>query len=191
MGLGPYALTNFTAASSMFGYLADQQTRIEKIIEIATARIEKYTRRRLKERTHTDIVLDGPGGSVLMLPEYPISSITSIIPDSGRTFDVGGALDASSYLLYSDCGSLTLLNGSWPSVPGSIKVSYVAGYGEDHEDYPILEGACLAMVQWLHTRFTGYIGKRSETNADGMNVGYEIEMPLDVQRDLERFVRYV
>jgi hypothetical protein len=39
----------------------------------------------------------------------------------------------------------------------------------------------------MQSRYAGFIGKRSETNADGMNIGYEIDIPANVRAMIEPF----
>jgi hypothetical protein len=189
MAVGDYALTSWVNAKAMFGYLDDESAKVEKLIDIATARMEQYSRLKIKARDYVGIMVDGSDCADLLLPYYPINSIASIIPDSARGFDVALALATDEYVHYPDLGIVTLYSGSFPSGAATVKVTYNGGYDEDHYLSPLIEGACLEFVHWLKTRFAGGIGKRTETNADGMSVGYEIDMPLNVRQVLDEIKR--
>lgn len=189
MAVGTYALTTWAKAQAMFGYLADQQTKVESLIDIATARMELYAKRNLLARAYTDAIIDGSGVARLAFPQWPVNSITTIYADDDRAFGVETAVASTEYQLNSAAGVATLYEDIWPSGIGTIKATYNAGYATTHAYYPVLESACLEFVNWMVTRWAGFIGKRVETNADGMNVGYEIEMPLNVKAALDDIAR--
>jgi len=185
MATGPYALTSWASATAMFGYLSDDQVRVEKFIDIATARMEQYTRRKLLARGYTGVLIDGSGCRKLNMPEYPVNTITSMYIDSSRVFGPDTALAATDYCINPEAGIVELYSRWFPSGPGTVKATYNAGYDDDHPYYPLLESACLEFAHWIKTRWAGFIGKRTETNADGMNVAYEIEIPVNIRTMLD------
>ncbi len=189
MAVGEHALTSWKTAVSMFGYLNDEQTLVEKLIDQATARMELYTKRKLAARDYDAVQLDGTGRDYLLLPEYPVNSIESVNLDSSRTFGDATLLDSSDYIIDSDAGIIRLFSGVFPGYRGSVLVSYNAGFASTSQLYPMLEGGCLETVHWLKTRYAGGIGKRTETNADGMSVGYEIDLPVNVRSMLDEIMR--
>ena len=189
MATGDYALTSWTTAAAMFGYLADEQAKVEKIIDIATARMEQYTGRKLLARDYVNLLIDGSDWVRLNMPEYPVNSIASIYVDSSRVFGVETLLPSTDYGIHTESGIIELYSGWFPSGAKTIKASFNAGYDQEHAYYALIESACLEFVHWMKTRWAGYIGKRSETNADGMNVGYEIDIPVNVRSMLDDIMR--
>lgn len=189
MSVGEHALTSWATAASIFNYLADEQEGVERLIDQATARMELYTKRKLKARDYTDVQLDGNSRDYLLLPEYPVNSIVSVNVDSSRTFGDATLLDSSDYIVDSEAGIIRLFSGLFPGYRGSVLVSYNAGIASTSQFCPMLEGGCLETVQWLKTRYAGGIGKRTETNADGMSVGYEIDLPVNVRSMLDEIMR--
>jgi len=189
MSVGEHALTSWATAAAIFGYLDDEQAAVERLIDQATARMELYTKRKLKARDYAAVHIDGTGRDYLLLPEYPVNSIVSVNIDSTRAFDSETALESTDYSVDSDSGILRLFSGTFPAAFDAVLVSYNAGYSATCQLYPMLEGACLETVQWLKTRYAGGIGKRTETNADGMSVGYEIDLPVNVRSMLDEIMR--
>ena len=79
-----------------------------------------YTDRTLAKTTHTDAYIDGPVESpYLLLPEYPIVSITHIYEGD----DELTAGDDDDYMVYrSDAGILRSIGGYWLEGPDTVKV---------------------------------------------------------------------
>jgi len=168
----------------------DEQDRIHMLINQASARIESYTGRRLKSRTYAGasaLVLDGTGTGVLILPHRPIVSITHLYVDSSRIFASDSEILAASFSVDSEAGMIRLYSGSFPDALDAIKIECVAGFATTHEAFPVLETACLELVKWMQSRYAGFIGKRTETNADGLNIGFEIDIPSNVKAMVDPF----
>lgn len=85
---------------------------------------------------------------VLRLPEYPVRSITSIYEDENALGGAAsGAFPSSSLLTdgqdffldisqsgFAKFGRVIRQNNYWPVLPGSIKVTYAAGWSADELD---------------------------------------------------------
>lgn len=186
------ALVTLVEYKDIFSITGDEENdSIQRLINLASAAIESHCRRLLKARVFTDQLLDGKGRPTLVFPEYPLQSVTSINVDSARTFAAATFLAATDFDIDKASGMLYLRSGSFPSAMRVIKTTFRAGYETTDPEYPVLQGACFEYVRWIKSRYSGFIGKRVETNADGMNIGYEIEMPLNVRLSLEGFVRRI
>lgn len=131
---------------------------------IASARqlFETMTGRQLITATRI-FGLDGfPYDGVIELPRPPLQSVTGVVYDDSsgveQTLDeatytvIGSGLDA-----HAPRGRIVLGDGeSWPSViagKNTVRVTYVAGYAERHDDIPPLIKAVLYdMVRKFHAR---------------------------------------
>jgi hypothetical protein len=161
------------------------------LINIASSRIERYTHRRLVAQDYEDttaLILDGSGRDVLLVPHYPLNSIEHLYVDTDRVFGVDTEIEAGDYLIKSESGLIVLYDDVFPADVASVKLECNAGYEDTSEAWPILQAACVETVRWMASRFSGFIGKRTETNGDGMSVGYEIELPLNVKGMIDDFV---
>lgn len=122
----------------------------------AEAKVRRYLRRNVTQATYTHYL---PGnvnpwdvadrlpfsGPTLWLTEAPVRSITSIYVDrGGKAGQASGAFPASSLLVagtdymldikstgWCPSGRVILNAGEWPADPGSIKVTYVAGWTDN------------------------------------------------------------
>ena len=102
----------------------DFDTIFEIFINSVSDEFNAYVGRKLGKATYTDVYFDGPAGSDLLLPHFPVVSITSIEED-GDTLVEG---DYDDYLLYADAGIIRRVMGSWLRGNKTIKITYVAGY---------------------------------------------------------------
>lgn len=90
--------------------------------------------------------LDGRGGRDLVLPVWPIVSVTSIYEDSAWDFAADSLVASSDYAIFqADAGIVrltsTATHGTWADgIPGAIKATYTAGYAEIPADLEGLAG---------------------------------------------------
>jgi hypothetical protein len=192
MSLAANALATFADSKTMFGYQDDEQSKVESLINIASSRMEAYCRRKLAARDCVSL-LDGTGRDSLILPEYPVTSITRLSIDSGRVFDASSDVASTEYSLRSEDGIVRLYAGTFgrAGFPDCVRVQFNAGYSLAHDQYAVLRAACLEYVDWLKSRFAnpGQIGKKGEYSADKVSISFETEMPLHVRSMLAPFVR--
>lgn len=169
-----------------------EQDRFQTLINQASARIELYTRRILKAQAFsstTALILDGSGRDTLILPHHPVNSISKLYVDTSRVFASDSEVAAAAFSLRKAEGMIILYDGGiFPRGIDVVKAECNAGYASTTSEWATLQTACLELVRWMSSRFSGFIGKRSETNADGMNIGYEIELPLNVRSMIDPFV---
>jgi uncharacterized phiE125 gp8 family phage protein len=192
MPLASNAIIDFIEAQAMFGYQADEQVKVEALINIASSRIEGHCNRALISRDFS-WTLDGTGTSVLVLPEYPVTALARVCIDSDRVFDVEEDLSPDEFLLQKESGTVLLYEGRFgkAEMPGVIYVEATAGYLSSDLKLPVLKGACFEYLDWLKSRWSssGSVGKKGEFSADGVSVSYEIDMPAHVKALLEEFKR--
>jgi len=190
MATGEYALVTWAALAAEFGYLADEQAKVERLIDAATARMEMEAKHKILARDYAGVILDGSGRDILLLPQFPLNSVLSVHIDTSRVFGDSTLTPATDYMIDRDAGLIRLFSGTFPRGYGVVKISYNAGYSEEHEFYAAIVGACKELVHTMKTRWAGGIGKRTETNADGMSVGYELDLPMSVHAVIELIKRH-
>lgn len=189
------AIVTWSEYKTIFGINDNaDQDKYQTLINQASARMELYCKRNLKARdylTTNALYLDGSGMSNLVVPHWPINSITSLKVDTLRAFGTDTLVAVTDYS-YRD-GIIRLYSGTFPgdeSGLDAVKLEGNFGYATTTSEWQVLQTACLELARWMSSRFTGggFIGKRNETNADGMSVGFEIDMPMNVRSMLEPFV---
>ena len=222
----------------------DDAAQLADLIPIAQSLIERHIGYRLEQASYTDFypradsegypLLSSPQldsnqagkvfwregvGSVLVLDNLPVRSITSIYEDSNAFFgQVSGSFAESSLLVsgddyfliteragFSQSGQVVRRSGSWSKSPGSIKVTYSAGYtsGElSGSEFGTLTGAALKQLAELWSLYqslkAGFSGKELASDAigDGVSVSYYQDrlygygVSDSVAEMLEEFVSY-
>lgn len=132
------------AQARAFLRLRDQDTKgdglLIDLINSVAQYFENLTGRRLKRRDYANVLVNGTGWTNLFLPEYPVTAISSIKVDMLREFDGAdelilfdgtGTQDTHDVVLVDDgvSGEIALVSGDvWPDGPGTVLVSYTAGY---------------------------------------------------------------
>ena len=109
-----------------------------RLVEVATAAVEAFTRRSLITQEWTLQADSFPGSRTFVLPRGPLQTVTAI-----TYLDPNGLDQTVSTSLYGFAadGRVYLLPGeSWPTgvyeVPGAVTITYVTGYGDQPEDLP-------------------------------------------------------
>lgn len=113
---------------------SEWRARAETALEVATAYIRTRTGRHLTERTET-ITLDGNTAREFLLPDWPVSAVSSIVED-GETL----AADAYSW---SPIGKVRRASGYWTGELSGLVVGYTHGGGADLKT---AEGICQSMA---------------------------------------------
>jgi hypothetical protein len=187
MAVASNALATFAEAKAMFGYDDTEQTKVESLINIASARMELYTGRALKARDST-LYLDGTGTNALIVPEWPINSVAHLYVDSSRVYGSGTEIATASFSIMTEEGIIVLSGAifSYSGARRAVKLEANLGFATTHLRYPALNGACLEFVEWMKSRVApGTVGKRGEYSIDRVSVSYETEMPINVRAVLD------
>ena len=98
-----------------------EDSYLARLINSASDAIRSYCGRDFAKEQRTER-LSGAGGSLLLLPLYPIAEVDSIIMD-------GMALPPDSYDVDGKMGALIRVGGIWPPAnERNITVTYTGGY---------------------------------------------------------------
>ncbi|OHE63854.1 MAG: hypothetical protein A2001_01445 [Treponema sp. GWC1_61_84] len=192
MAVNANALATFAEAKAAFGYGDDETAKVEDLINTASSSFELHCKRPLAARDFTWI-LDGTGRRELVLPEYPVNSITRLSIDPTRAFAAASDVAAADYTLRGPSGIVVLFSDVFgdPEEVAVVRVQANAGYASADPARAVLRRACLEYVDWMKTRSSqaGSIGKKGEYSADGVSVSYEIDIPAHVISRIADFIR--
>lgn len=167
-------------------------TLFELLIDGVSEAFNKYVGRTLAKTTYTAVYIDGNGKESLLLPQYPVASITSITED-GNALTEG---EDNDYLLYAASGILKRVSGAWAKGPKTIKITYVAGYvvqgvtvtAPDIALPADLKLACMMQVarEWQKTKGNEW-GESSRSFPDGSISRFETALLKEVREILDHF----
>lgn len=184
MALSTEALTTWARVQSILSLSVDDQAKVEFLINAASSFANARAGRSLKARD-VDIRLDGPTGSVLVLPEAPVV-IDKIWLDENRAFVDGEELAATDYDLDEKTGILRLFEGRFPSGIATIRVVGTFGYSPVPEDLEQAVIECVA-VNMRRTGSPAAIGLRSVSVDGATSSAYEIDWPLTAVRVFDSY----
>lgn len=185
------ALVSWEKVKSVLDLDDEDQAKYERYINAASSIANRYTGRKLAGRDYT-VTLDGSGRKELLLPEYPVNSITALYLDTARAF--GAATEITDYLSYSDEG-LLYYEAGFPEIRQCVKITYNAGFPVEDgntvctapEDVQI---AVIEIIKWYSERLSGSaIGVRATQNPDGIATQFELDIPLSAKRKLDPYVK--
>jgi hypothetical protein len=181
------ALTTWERAKAVLGFSYDQQEEVEFLIDAVSSTANRISGRKLRARDYDDLRVDGSGSNTLLLPEYPIVSVTALYVDRTRLFGDDTLLDPSSFQILSEFGMVRRYTGIFPLGVGVIKLTAKLGYFPVPED---LELAVLEGVSYNRRRLgSDTIGMR-QISVDGQVTSqYEIGLPLTVREVFESYRR--
>ncbi len=190
--LSAYALTTWARYKAIRGaQLApdSDQTTVEYLINAATRQGEIIAGRKLKARAYgvglsTPYDFDGNGCAKMLLPNFPINSITHLYIDSLRVFGSETEVDSDDYAFYADQGIIVYPYNSFPKGFLNIRIEHNAGFSTVEDEVQL---AVIEAVAWNLSRVRGSnIGLRTvSSSAGGVSSSYEIEMPLSARRVFE------
>lgn len=180
MSLDANALIDFGYVQDLLSTGVGDQARVETLINAASASANLYTGRLLAARSHTE-TLDGTGRTTILLPEYPVNSITSLYVDGDRSF--GATTEVTDYQYYDE-GEI-YYSGGFPDIRKCVRITWNAGYATVPEDLQI---AIAEIVQWYLGRFDGDgVGVTAIQNPDGIVTRYERDIPFSARMRLNRY----
>lgn len=179
--------------ATLRGYLdvanSDQDGRLTEMINWMSAEVCNYCNRTFAKTTYTNIYLDGDGSDTLLLPNYPIVSVSDLRDDVDRDFGEDSIIDAEDYMPIADEGIIQL-EGDLVFSRGkkNIRVSFVAGYDTIPYDvqHAVLEWAATIWKKITEKRF----GVQSVSIGDRrIDYGNE-KMPATVVARLSSYRNY-
>ena len=181
------ALITFTELQKAFpNSSTSKQDYYEDLINGASAIAEKITKRKLKGRDYS-LTLDGTGTSKIVIPDYPVNSVTSVNVDEGRVFSAETELAENEYGVYEDNGIIVLFDSEFPKLPLIVKITLNAGFTEIPEDIKI---AIMEIVNFLHSRRnSNLIGVKSKNLDTGISETWETSIPYNALQILNRYIK--
>ncbi len=186
--LSPFALITVSKVQEVLNL--DEDTNLEFLINSASLKANSISKRILAQTTHNKI-LDGTGWDTLILPEYPVTSVTGIFDDPTRDWGDESLLSLDDLILDNGNGVLFYKNGTFSKGEKTIKVEYTAGYPIDEAPGDLL-GAIIESIAFNINRFSGggnKIGLKT-LSADGViSSSYEINLPLTIRSVFESYKR--
>lgn len=197
MSLRATALVTVAAAKAYCGIetaITTWDSILETLIDGVSEAFNRSCDRTLAKATYTGAYLDGPGTRELVLPNFPVISITSVEEDDLALTEG----DEYDYLLYAESGILWRVGGDWLLGPKTVKITYTAGYiaipgaGETESIPADLKLAALQQVaaEWQAIKNKSW-GKLSDSGPDGASITrFESGQFLrEVRQVLERYRR--
>lgn len=172
---------DFTTLATLKNYLnpgSNDDTLLQRLLTAASIAIANYINRDIVSQSYTDVI-DGTGGRVMVLPNYPISAVASVTID-GNIIPVGSVTTSGFYFTKS----AVILNGySFCRGYGNVSITYTAGFATIPQD---LEQFCIGTVQyWMNDRQRGGEVSRS---MGGQTITYsQKDMPEWVKTGLSQY----
>jgi len=190
--LDTYALTTWARYKAIRGaQLAPDtdQTTVEYLINATTKQGELLAGRSLKARDYgvghfTPYDFDGNGRTKMLLPNFPINSITHLYIDNLRVFGAETEVDTDDYAFYAKEGILVYPFWVFPEGILNVRIEHDAGFATVSDE---IQFAVIETVAWNLSRVRGQsIGLRTvSSGAGGVSSSYEIEMPLSARKVFE------
>jgi hypothetical protein len=170
-------LVSWTFVKDFLSLPDSQQTRVETLIGWITSKAETITRRELESKERK-VYLSGYGGSDLILPHWPVETVVLVKIGDEEITDF--SVDKRQGILYRT-------EATFPQGERNIEVTYTGGWSETTAPDDV-KLACIEAISWNLKRLNdGAMGIKNQTTPDGVNVGYELVLPLSVQRVFESY----
>ena len=164
---------------------------LQSYIDAASKTAERVARRKLSADDYVE-VCDGPGRRELLLSQWPILSVTSVIISSDGSFSTTDPESSDTYEIDGAPGVLAR-RSLWPEGYRNIQVTYRAGYelpanGGDYTVPEDLERAVIEVIDWMRQRdLNQTIGIRTVIGADGLQTSYSLDVPMSARSVFESY----
>lgn len=135
---------------------SDQTTAADRLLNMASGIVRRYTRQYLTQVTNDVVTLPGNWGNTLLLPERPVTSVSSVVMNGGTMSNtqwrlVDGNLFLGTGAFMPDYGSTIwggealwgpagsnqgpqAIGNTWQGPTAQITVTYTHGYAEIPQD---------------------------------------------------------
>jgi hypothetical protein len=171
-------LVSWETVKAILGLDDSQQEFAEFLINAASAQAERQAGRILAAR-QTTAVMDTDGGSLALLPSYPVVSLDRLCLDPDHAFPPEKDLAPGEYSLLAEEGIVRLYRRHFPRAFSCLLFSGALGYNPVPGDLQqaIVE-AVAANLRRLGGGGGGSVGLKSMTAPNGIGVTYyEIDIP--------------
>jgi len=184
MPLSAEALTTWARAQSVLNLSADDEAKVEFLIDAASAFANQRAGRSLKAR-EVDLRLDGPRGSSLVLPEAP-ATVDKLWLDVSRVFADGDELEADEFDVLQGPGIVRLYAGTFPQGMATVRVVGTFGYDPVPADLEQAVIECVA-VNLRRTGSPAAIGLKNVSVDGAMSSAYEVDWPTTAVRVFDSY----
>lgn len=148
--MNAWALTTLARVKQYIGgsFSASDDTTLSYLIDSVTDYVESYTQRRFKQTTYTNEEYDSDGSGIIVLRNYPVSSVTLKYRNSILNVADWNTIDSQDYFIDANAGIIQFAgNKGGASVSGNFNswgtgfvgsglkfyaVTYTAGYNFDN-----------------------------------------------------------
>lgn len=170
MALSTKALVTMEDTKAILEIQNDNRDAIlEMQVEGVSAAFDNYTDRALASATYTALELDGNGLNVYQLPNWPVTTLTSV--------ELDGILltEGSDFELDYATGRLRLMEASarWTDAAKNIKITYTAGYIIATAVPKDLRMAALTQIAFEFQQFVQKAWGITNRGQAGSNTSYE------------------
>lgn len=171
--MAPFATTDDLGAFLAEVLTGARQTQAAVALEMATARIQGWTKRRLELVVDDVVTLDGTADTELTLPSWPVVEVTAIEIDGVAA--AGTSYKRSGGTLFRDAG--------WGRRGGTVDITYTHGYD------PLPDDIRMVAVQLAVRIMQNPMGIRQEAIGT-YSVTYGGDNPGDDDPLLKQLTRY-
>ena len=150
-----------------------EDSLISRIVDAATERCESFQLRSFVTQTWQLTLPRFPYGRRILLPRPPLQSVTSVVYTDSD--DAEQTVAVADYRADVSAGSIILGVGDWPSTatdPDAVRITYVAGYGNEGTDVPEAARAAILLL-------VGHLYENREAVTIG--TGPTFKIPLSVE----------
>lgn len=184
-------MTAFATVAQVQQYLGiplgTDDARIAALITAVSNQIETCLTRSLLSASRQD-VRDGNGRQVLVLTDYPVTAVASVVINGQAV----PAVPAGDYLAsgYRFDGARIILQGNWAFQRGrsNVIIQYTAGYDPNGPDAAVFAQMCIEAVA-LRYRQAAHIDTSSKSVAGETTAYVQRDFPLSVQTMLNNYKR--
>jgi hypothetical protein len=200
MALNANALVTLAEAKDHLNIPAlttDFDARVERYVNAASEAIANHCDRKLLHASY-DLRFDGRRSDRVLLPHYPVTSVTALWDDPGWDFLPGTLIPPEEYEFDAECeGEIVLRSRRFSRANQNVRVQFTAGFqspvvGGPGAPFPAtLSYACLLQVEYLDIlRTDRRVGVQSK-GKQGESISFTNDgMPPQVVSLLANFVRY-
>lgn len=195
MALNPNALVTLADGKEYVGIPALETSKdslIEKFINSASERCERYCNRKFTTDTYTEY-RDGSRTIEILLHQWPVTSITELNPDPERKWLSTTQLAASVIQIFSDqdgdgIGVRRTDGFIFPRGAGIIKVVYIAGYAAFGAPSDLQE-ACKITLAYYYTKQQNRDWATSTKSKGDEDISIVQGLPTDATQILDDYKR--
>jgi hypothetical protein len=173
-------LVTWNTVKTRLGLSDSEQINVESLISVASAAADRFTNRNLAAATYT-LLIDGSGSKKLLLPDWPINSVSAVYVNSDREYT--DESEVTDFVIYPY--GMLWRDVVWPEAPQAVKIECNLGFSIVPAD---LENAVIELVAYYRARqLDNAIGIRSITSPDGINTAFELSMPMAARTILQSY----